>query len=305
MTGTEPAKPFLKWAGGKGQLLDAINARLPKGLAGGSLRRYVEPFVGGGAVFFHVAQAFRFDEILLLDVNDELVLVYRVVRDAVEPLIKELRSLMYRYFSEGQPGQERLFFATRDAFNEDRPTYDFSSPPDGGVARAAQLIFLNRTCFNGLFRVNSRALFNVPFGKYKSPRICDPENLRRASALLQGVRIECADFEQAGPCMDENTFAYLDPPYRPISRTANFNSYAAGAFDDDAQRRLAAFFRNMDARGAKLLLSNSDPKNEAPDDDFFDRLYSGYTIERVPATRSINSDADKRGAINEILVRNY
>jgi DNA adenine methylase len=305
MTPPPAAKPFLKWAGGKGQLLEAFSARFPRELPAGSIRRYVEPFVGSGAVFFHVAQAFHPNEIVLMDVNEELVLAWRAVRDAVEPLIKHLRTLLYRYMAEGQPGQLRLFLDVREAFNADRPNYDFQNPPDGGVERAAQVIFLNRTCFNGLFRVNSRALFNVPFGKYKSPRICDADNLRRVSGLLQGVRIECGDFERAAAHIDGDSFVYLDPPYRPLSRTASFNSYSADLFGDDAQRRLAAFYRSMDARGAKLLLSNSDPRNVDPDDDFFDRLYAGYRIERVPATRCINVNPEKRGAINEILVRNY
>jgi DNA adenine methylase len=305
MTEAQAAKPFLKWAGGKGQLLEAISARFPGELVDGTLRRYVEPFVGGGAVFFHVAQAFHPDEIVLMDANEELVLTWRAVRDAVEPLIKQLRTLLYRYMAECQPGQQRLFLDVREAFNAGRPNYDFQNPPDGGVERAAQVIFLNRTCFNGLFRVNSRALFNVPFGKYKSPRICDAENLRQVSGLLRGVRVECGDFEQAAAYIDRETFVYLDPPYRPISRTASFNSYAAGAFGDDAQRRLAAFYRSMDGRGAKLLLSNSDPKNEDPDDHYFDLLYEGFRIERVPAIRSINVNPGKRGAVNEILVGNY
>ncbi len=305
MTGTEPARPFLKWAGGKGQLLDAISARLPEELTDGTLSRYVEPFVGGGAVYFFLAQRFQFQEILLQDANEELVLTWQTVRDTVEPLIKALRMLSYKYGAESPQGQERLFYALRDAFNNDRPAYDFQHPADQGVERAAQTIFLNRTCFNGLFRVNAKALFNVPFGKYKSPRICDADNLRQVSRLLQGVRIEQGDFGCATGFIDEKCFVYLDPPYRPISRTASFNSYAAGAFGDEEQRRLAAFCREMDARGAKLLLSNSDPRNVDPDDDFFDRLYESLTIERVPATRSINSDAGKRGAINELLVRNY
>ncbi len=305
MTGTPAARPFLKWAGGKGQLLEAISARLPKGLSGAGIRRYVEPFVGSGAVFFHVVQRFRFDEIVLTDANEELVLTWQAVRDSVEALIERLDMMQTQYLARDEAGRKALFLETRGAFNADRPSYNFQNPPDGGAARATQVIFLNRTCFNGLFRVNSRALFNVPFGKYKSPRICDAENLWLVSTLVQRVRIECRDFGRAAECIDRKTFVYLDPPYRPISRTASFNSYAAGAFGDEEQRRLAGFYREMDARGAKLLLSNSDPKNEDPDDDYFDRLYEGFTIERVPAIRSINSDADKRGTINEILVRNY
>jgi len=305
MTTTPAARPFLKWAGGKGQLLDAISARFPKELFEGGLKRYVEPFVGSGAVFFHAAQRFQFSEVLLLDANEEIVLTWCAIRDAVEPLIRQLRMFLNRYMSAGLLGQEQFFLSVRDAFNSDRPGYDFQHPPEHGVERAAQVIFLNRTCFNGLFRVNSRALFNVPFGKYKSPRICNSENLRQVSQLLQGVRIQHGDFEQSAEWIDRESFVYFDPPYRPLSSTANFNSYAAGVFGDDEQRRLAAFYRQMNARGAKLLLSNSDPRNENPDDDFFDLLYADFALERVPAKRSINSDASKRGAINEILVRNY
>ncbi len=305
MTEAHAAKPFLKWAGGKGQLLDAIAARLPEELMDGTLTRYVEPFVGSGAVFFHVAQRFRFGDVLLLDANEDLVITWCAIRDAVEPLIDALGEFQRAYMGEDESGQERLFYAARDSFNRNRPQYNFQAPPQQGVERAAQVIFLNRTCFNGLFRVNSSALFNVPFGKYKSPRICDADNLRQVSKLLQGVRIECSDFERASESIDQATFVYLDPPYRPISRTASFNSYAKDVFGDDAQKRLAAFCRSLDARGAKLLLSNSDPRNENPNDDFFDLLYGGFNIERVPATRCINVNPEKRGAINELLVRNY
>ncbi len=305
MTEAYTAKPFLKWAGGKGQLLDAISARFPEELSKGAIHRYVEPFVGGGAVFFHVAQAFHPREIILLDVNEELVLTWRVVRDAPEPLIRLLKEIQVQYSVCGEAERDALFLQKRGTFNADRPGYDFQNPPAGGVERAAQVIFLNRTCFNGLFRVNSSALFNVPSGKYKSPRICDADNLRRVSGLLQGVRIECGDFEHAAEHIDRHSFVYLDPPYRPLTRTAKFNRYSADVFDDDTQRRLAAFYRNMDARGAKLLLSNSDPRNTDPEDDFFDRLYDGYHIERVPAKRCINVNPEKRGAVNELLVRNY
>ncbi len=305
MTQALSAKPFLKWAGGKRQLLDAIAVRLPSGLHDGTITRYVEPFVGSGAVFFHLTQAYRFEETLLMDANEELVLTWQVVRDAVESLIDRLKTMQKHYLARDEAQRKALFLETREAFNADRPAYNFKRPPKGGVNRAAQVIFLNRTCFNGLFRVNSRALFNVPFGKYESPRICNAENLLTVSKLLQGVRIECGDFERAANFIDENTFVYLDPPYRPISRTASFNSYAAGTFGDAEQRRLAGFCRDINTRGAKLLLSNSDPCNETPDDDFFDRLYDGFTIERVSATRLINSVSSKRGVITEILVRNY
>jgi DNA adenine methylase len=166
------------------------------------------------------------------------------------------------------------------------------------------MIFLNRTCYNGLFRVNARGQFNVPFGKYKKPRICDSNNLRAVSNVLQDVTLQLGDFEDTAAWVDDRTFVYFDPPYRPISKTASFNAYDKNGFGDDQQQRLAAFFRDLDARGVHLMLSNSDPKNLNPKDTFFDDLYTGFHIQRVAAKRNINSKAEKRGAITELLITN-
>jgi DNA adenine methylase len=173
------------------------------------------------------------------------------------------------------------------------------------VERIAALIFLNRTCYNGLYRVNSRGVFNVPFGKYRNPRILDEAGLLAASAVLGNTGVHLGDFTLCAPYVDEATFVYLDPPYRPISRTSSFTSYARGGFSEGDQRRLAVLFRALDQKGARLMLSNSDPKNRSPKETFFEDLYEGYRIERVPARRSINSVGRGRGAITELIIRNY
>ena len=173
------------------------------------------------------------------------------------------------------------------------------------MERAGQLIFLNRTCFNGLFRVNSRGGFNVPLGSYKNPTILFEDLLRVDSAVLQNTTIHLGDFMLSEPLVSEDTFVYLDPPYRPLNRTSSFTQYAKGGFDDDDQRRLAEYYARCDAAGARLMLSNSDPKNIDTDDDFFDTLYAPYRVDRVPATRMINSDGAGRGEVNEIIVTNY
>ncbi len=190
-------------------------------------------------------------------------------------------------------------------FNNDKDTIDFQNYHSSWIQRTAELIFLNRTCFNGLFRVNSRGGFNVPFGSYKNPRILDETTLSAASAVLQNTEISIGDFTTCEKFVDRNTFVYLDPPYRPLNRTSKFTGYSKGGFSDSDQVRLAEFFKAIDRRGAKVMLSNSDPKNEDPDDLFFDTLYSGYRIDRVPAKRAINSKGERRGEISELIITNY
>lgn len=300
--GDTPARPFLKWAGGKGQLLGEIRARLPAELAGGGITRYIEPFVGGGAVMFDLIQAHHPGEVFIADLNGDLTLVYRVIQQAVEPLIGRLREMERVFHPLGQEERQTLFYETRAAFNA-AP----ASHPAGAVAleRAAQVIFLNRTCFNGLYRVNAKGGFNVPFGRYAKPVICDAENLRRVAGVLCGVTILTGDFEACEALVTPETFVYFDPPYRPLCQTSSFNAYAGTDFNDDAQHRLAALYRRLDVLGAKLMLSNSDPKNENPDDHFFEDAYAGFHIARVSAKRAINSNAEKRGAVNELIITNY
>lgn len=299
------AKPFLKWAGGKTQLIEQMSAYFPFELKRGEITRYVEPFVGSGALFFHVAQNYRIKELFLSDVNEELVLAYKTIQQQVDSLICELERMQDKYFSLSATDQETEFYDVRREFNHMLTEMDFDHYQTEWITRTAQIIFLNRTCFNGLFRVNARGEFNVPFGRYKKPQICNEENLRQVSRVLQRAKIMRGDFTKCGRVVNDSTFVYFDPPYRPISTTASFTSYSKSEFGDKEQTQLAEFYREMDRRGAKLMLSNSDPKNQNPDDHFFESLYQGFRIKRIRANRMINCDATKRGKVNELLILNY
>lgn len=302
---TVKAKPFLKWAGGKSQLLDDIRRRLPSDLQDSYITRYVEPFIGGGAVFFDLAQSYDVQHFLIMDINEDLVLAYRCIQTCVEDLITRLAAMEMAFKELSLEEQSVYYYTTRNAFNQARAGFDYEACDTRGVERTAQLLFLNKTCFNGLYRVNAKGGFNVPFGKYKNPTICPAENLRLVAHVLKKAEIRLGDFEVCESFVDASTFVYFDPPYRPLNKTANFNSYAAGAFDDASQLRLAALFRRLDAQGAKLMLSNSDPRNENPKDNFFDDAYAGFRIERVKANRMINCNASRRGEINELIITNY
>ena len=291
----QAVKPFLKWAGGKTQLLDAFECRFPRELKDRRLSRYVEPFVGGGAVFFAINKKYGFETAHICDSNEELVLAYRVVKTNVDALIDALRSLEIRFFETPPEERSPLFYSIREDFNNRKEKTDFLHYHSSWIQRTAELIFLNRTCFNGLFRVNSLGWFNVPFGRYKNPRILDERTLYEASASLQNTEISTGDFTTCEKFVDSNTFVYLDPPYRPLNRTSKFTGYSKTGFSDADQVRLAEFFKTIDQRGAKVMLSNSDPKNEDPDDSFFDSLYSGYQVDRVPAKRAINCNGKRRG----------
>ena len=286
------AKPFLKWAGGKGQLLAEIESRLPQGIRTGEIDIYVEPFVGGGAVFFYMAQRYEnIKHFYLFDINNDLVNCYKAVKNDVECLIDELKQLENKFLLLDKSERKEFYYQIRKEFNSDRHT--------------AKLIFLNKTCYNGLYRVNKKDQFNVPFGYYKNPTICDAENLESVSQVLQKAEIICADFEKSDKYIDDKTFVYFDPPYRPLSPTASFTSYSKEDFDEAKQIRLAQFCRQIHGKDAKFLLSNSDPKNEDPKDHFFEDQYKGFRIDIVKATRLINCKASGRGQINELLITNY
>jgi len=300
------AKPFLKWAGGKTQLLDELYKRLPSSLIqSGEIERYVEPFVGGGAFFFFLKRNFKFKESFLIDINKELIIGYKVIQNNVNELIDELSSMEEKYLKLSEEQRKDFYYNIRDEYNRQKDNFDYVNYNLDWVKRAADLIFLNKTCFNGLYRLNKKGEFNVPFGKYKNPTICDADNLIEVSKALENTEVICADFEESKKYIHKNTLVYLDPPYRPLNNTSNFTSYNENGFDDDDQRRLAQFFKEMDKKGAYLILSNSDPKNEDVDDNFFDELYAGFIIERVKAKRYINSNGDKRGDISELIIRNY
>lgn len=298
-------KPFLKWAGGKGQLLEQIQQFFPDELEKGLITKYVEPFVGSGAVFLSVAKLYEIKEFFLNDVNEELILAYKTIKNNVESLIVYLFELQNKYLILDERARTDFYYQIRDLFNEQREQINIQSSSQKWIERTAQLIFLNRTCFNGLFRVNSKGEFNVPMGKYKNPLICNPVNLRAISQVLQKTQIHYGDFTDCKQWVDSQTFVYFDPPYRPISKTSVFTAYSKDRFDDAEQLRLRDFFQLLDERGAKLMLSNSDPKNEDKSDNFFEIAYQKYRIERIKATRNINSNAQKRGRIDELLILNY
>jgi DNA adenine methylase len=299
------ARPFLKWAGGKTQLLGEFEKRLPTELKDGPITNYVEPFMGGGAVFFSLNRKYSFRQCCLCDANEELVLTYKVIKKSVRKLITELAALETTYRAKNDKGRELFYYTVRDAFNEERREIDFTTYGPGWVGRAARIIFLNRTCYNGLFRLNRGGGFNVPFGRYKKPGILNAENLRNVATHLKTTKIIRGDFTTCRNYVDDKTFVYLDPPYRPLNRTSSFTSYSKDGFSESDQVRLAEFFRKLDADGAKIMLSNSDPRNENPGDTFFDDLYDGYTIERVPAKRMINCNGARRGNISELIITNY
>ncbi|MDI6604610.1 MAG: DNA adenine methylase [Thermoanaerobacteraceae bacterium] len=300
------ARPFLKWAGGKTQLLNDLNRRLPLSLVQNrEIERYVEPFVGGGALFFFLKKNYKIKESFLFDVNKELIIGYKVIQNNVDDLVFELNAVEEKYLKLREERRKDLYYKIRDDYNRQKDTFDYANYNSDWIKRAAYLIFLNKTCFNGLYRLNKKGEFNVPFGKYKNPNICDEENLFEVQKALKDTEIICADFEESKNYIHKDTLVYLDPPYRPLNATSNFTGYNEDGFNDDDQIRLAEFFREMDKKGAFLILSNSDPKNEDEKDNFFDELYSDFTIERVNAKRYINCNGNKRGNISELIIRNY
>jgi DNA adenine methylase len=298
------AKPFLKWAGGKTQLLPQIEKYYPQQLKDSKIKKYVEPFVGGGAVFFELIKRFDFNEIYLNDINEEIVLTYKVLQNNVSELIKELTRMEDEYLSKTFEDKEKMFYEIRTKFNQEKLVLNYSTYSPDWILHAAKVICLNKTCFNGLYRLNKKGEYNVPFGKFKNPTICDTKNLISANTVLQGVTLLNGDFEELTSIIDENTFVYLDPPYRPLSGTSSFNDYSKSTFNDDSQRRLAKWYSLLDSTNACLILSNSDPTNTQPDDDFFIRLYSDFNINTVYASRAINSKSDGRGEIRELLITN-
>lgn len=296
------AKPFLKWAGGKGQLINQIKEFLPyEFVETKRIEKYFEPFVGGGAVFFWLSQHYQIKKAYLYDINPEIVLAYQTIRDSVQRLIKNLKDLESEYLNVHKLARENFYYSRREEYN----ALLSRKGNNGLIRRTALMIFLNKTCFNGLFRVNSKGLFNVPFGRYENPTICDAKNLLAVHGALGCAEIECRDFAYCLKKADSQSLVYFDPPYRPISRTASFTAYIKDGFTDEEQIRLKGVCDKLTKIGAKVILSNSDPTNVDPKDTFFDDLFEGYEVRKLKATRMINCNAQRRGMIKEILVRNY
>ncbi len=293
------ARPFLKWAGGKSQLLNQLGAYLPQQISEEPFT-YIEPFVGGGAMLFYMLQHFcNIRKAVINDVNEDLILTYRIIKDDVEALITNLDKYEKDYLAiTDQEGRSQIFYEVRERYNQHL---------GDSIERASHLIFLNKTCFNGLYRVNRRGQFNVPFGKYANPTICNAKLLRADSQLLQSAQVVISqgDYAQTVQHIDGLTFVYLDPPYRPLDATSSFTAYSKGDFNDDDQRALAAFCHQLSERGCFWMESNADCSAKNPNDTFFEDLYADYKIERVYASRFINANPEKRGKLTELLIKNY
>lgn len=296
---TTKAKPFLKWAGGKSQLLPAIDSYLPADFRHSSDVTYIEPFVGGGAMLFFMLQKYssNIKKAVINDINSHLITTYKVIQKSPGILISVLKDIDSLYKSlVGYDRQKQFYLDIRSRFNIGKISE---------TEEAAFMIFMNRTCFNGLYRENSKGCFNVPFGRYENPSICDEGLIMADSELLQKVEIINGDFSHTESFIDNNTIFYFDPPYRPLDATSSFNSYVKESFDDNEQIRLRDYFTKISDMGCYALLSNSDGRGRNPDNLFFDELYSDYIIERVLAKRCINSNPSKRGTLTELLIRNY
>lgn len=296
---TAHAKPFVKWVGGKGQLIATLDRLLPDDFRQFKEATYVEPFVGGGAMLFHMLSHYpNIAHAVVNDVNTSLTRAYITVRDKPRELIDSLATIRAEYLSiRSEDERKEFYLAVRSRYNNDVMT---------DVENTTALIFLNKTCFNGLYRVNSKGSFNVPFGRYAAPTFFEPETILADSALLQRVTVLNADFEETEKHVKGgNTLVYFDPPYRPLDATSNFTSYTLNGFNDDDQRRLKRYADRLSVRGCKVMISNSDCRGRNTEDTFFDDLYRDYRIERVWASRSINANPDKRGRLTELLIRNF
>lgn len=293
-------KPFVKWAGGKGSLISQLKNFYPFEIDNIKIDKYVEPFVGGGAVLINILQKYDIKEVYAFDINMDLINCYNVIKSNVEELIEELEKKENSFLVLENKEREEYFYKIREEYN----SYNLSEN-DINVKRASEFIFLNRTCFNGLYRVNKNGKFNVPCGKYKNPTICDSNNLRKLSYLIRNVNFQYGDYKKSEKYIDSNTFVYFDPPYRPLSNTSGFTSYTKEDFNDENQKELAKYYKLLDEKDAKLMLSNSNPKNTNKDDNFFEEIYKGFYINEISAKRMINANTKGRGEISELLITNY
>ena len=298
----ELSKPFIKWVGGKGQLLQQLERQLPTDLHEEEFT-YIEPFVGGGAMLFYMLQNFmNIKQVVINDINRNLTEAYRVIKQEPEGLVYRLKQIEKQYLNiTTEDWRKNFYLEMRRRFNEEVLS---------SLDKSAILIFLNRTCFNGLYRENAKGKFNVPFGRYANPTICNAEVIYTDSELLNrfDVQILNGDFKNTAKAIDKTglTFFYFDPPYRPLSATSSFNSYVKENFNDDSQRELADFCRMLDRKeNVRWMLSNSDCSAKNPDDTFFEDIYEGFDIQRVFASRMVNANASKRGKLTELLIRNY
>ena len=292
------SKPFLKWAGGKTQLINDIQKALPKEFIKHKFN-YIEPFVGSGAVLFWMLNNFpKIEKAIINDINSDLTNTYNEIAKNPKELISILEQFQneYHFLENNSENKKDYYLNKRENFNSRK----FSN-----TEQAALFIFLNRTCFNGLYRVNRNNKFNVPIGSYKKPTICDVENILAVSESLKKVEILTGDYQQTLELAERPSLFYFDPPYKPLSKTSSFNSYSKDDFNDDEQIRLRDFCKKLDSLNHYWILSNSDLKGKDIDDNFFDEIYNNFNINRVFAKRSINANPEKRGVLTELLITNY
>lgn len=292
------AKPFLKWAGGKTQLIPVIKSTLPKKIFSDEFT-YIEPFVGSGAVLFWMLREFpNLKKAVINDINADLINTYKIIAEQPKALISHLTVLQNEFheFENNPDGRKVYYYEKREVYN---------TRNEGNDLHAALFIFLNRTCFNGLYRVNKKNGFNVPMGSYKTPTILDEENIFEVSEALQKVEIMCGDYQETINFTNEKSLFYFDPPYKPLNETSSFNSYSKDEFGDAEQIRLRDFCKTLNVLGHSWILSNSDVAGKELNDTFFDDIYNEFNIQRVNAKRSINANPEKRGELTELLITNY
>lgn len=295
--GNKIAKPFLKWAGGKTQLISEIEKVVPFQFKKTKFT-YIEPFVGSGAILFWMLNNFpNIEKAVINDINEDLINAYKTIASKPKELISVLEIFQNEYHSLDLKEIEK-----KEYYYEKRELYNIRNAEKS--TQAALFIFLNRTCFNGLYRVNKSNGYNVPMGSYKKPTICDSENILAVSKVLQRVEILCGDYQKTIDFANQNTLYYFDPPYKPLSNTSSFNSYAKDEFNDEEQLRLRNFCTKLDLMGHHWILSNSDVNGKDMNNNFFDDLYSEFIIKRVDAKRSINANPEKRGKLTELLITN-
>lgn len=293
------AKPFVKWAGGKTQLIPQLSEHVPF-QPSGVIDVYCEPFLGGGALFFWLSSRYTINHAYLFELNKQLVYCYQAIKSSVNALITQLEKIEKKYLSLTDKKREGFFYTIREDYNE-----LIKSKSSDKVKIATLYIFLNKTCFNGLYRVNSNNLFNVPHGRYNNPTICDEENLMAVNKILKRATIKYADFSNCIKYAKKGAFVYLDPPYRPLTTTSSFTNYVGSGFNDEDQKRVHEVYNKLNEMEAYVLLSNSDSAKSSTSKSFFDKLFNKYQIKRLIAKRMINSNGSKRGNITEILVKNF
>ena len=298
----EKVRPFVKWAGGKNKLIPQMEQYYPKELKENKIDVYIEPFVGGGAILMDILKKYNIQKAYAFDINKNLINCYNIIKDKVESLVLELKKLEEEYLKLDDENRKEYYYDIRKKYNSINIENE-----NEALEKTTYFIFLNKTCFNGLYRENRKGQFNVPIGKYKNPTICDEENLIELSKLIKNVTFINGDYRESYKYIEENTFIYFDPPYRPINKTSSFTSYSKEDFNDENQKKLGEYFRKINDNNSnvKLMLSNSNPKNNNEKDDFFEQIYNGFKINEIKANRMINSNKEKRGKISELLIINY